>query len=107
MIDAFKSISLFILGAFEAGMVGTTGTGQTKEHAQIIRSFGLEHIIVAINKLDSVAYSKERFDMIKLQLGPFLRSCGFKESGLKWVPLSAMDNQNLVAPASAACLTSW
>jgi elongation factor 1 alpha-like protein len=95
------------IGAFEAGMVGMTGTGQTKEHAQIIRSFGLEHIIVAINKLDSVEYSKEIFDLIKLQLGPFLRSCGFKESGLKWIPLSAMENQNLVAPASDARLSSW
>ncbi|XP_078176505.1 uncharacterized protein LOC144569879 isoform X2 [Carex rostrata] len=95
------------IGAFEAGMVGMTGTGQTKEHAQIIRSFGLEHIIVAINKLDSVEYSKEIFDSIKLQLGPFLRSCGFKGSGLKWIPLSAMENQNLITPASDSRLSSW
>ncbi|KAJ4773731.1 Elongation factor 1-alpha [Rhynchospora pubera] len=95
------------IGAFEAGMVGMTGMGQTKEHAQIIRSFGLEHIIVAINKLDSVEYSQGRFDLIKLQLGSFLRSCGFKESGLKWVPLSTMENQNLVEPPSDVRLLSW
>ncbi|KAJ3689268.1 hypothetical protein LUZ61_018432 [Rhynchospora tenuis] len=95
------------IGAFEAGMVGMTGMGQTKEHAQIIRSFGLEHLIVAVNKLDSVEYSQERFDLIKLQLGSFLRSCGFKESGLKWVPLSTMENQNLVARPSDVRLSSW
>ncbi|XP_078153949.1 uncharacterized protein LOC144549066 [Carex rostrata] len=95
------------IGACEAGVVGMTGMDQTKEHAQIVRSFGLEHIIVAINKLDSEEYSKRIFDSIKFQLDPFFRSCGFKESALKWIPLSAMENQNLIAPASDARLSSW
>ncbi|KAL5982951.1 hypothetical protein ACLOJK_017031 [Asimina triloba] len=49
------------IGSFEAGMEGHGG-GQTKEHAQLIRSFGVEQIIVAVNKMDVVEYSKERFD---------------------------------------------
>ncbi|KAF3795994.1 hypothetical protein EJ110_NYTH02708 [Nymphaea thermarum] len=32
-----------------------------------------------------------------MQLCGFLRSCGFKESHISWVPLSVMENQNLVA----------
>ncbi|XP_058097737.1 uncharacterized protein LOC131242843 isoform X2 [Magnolia sinica] len=94
------------IGSFEAGMEGNGG-GQTKEHAQLIRSFGVEQIIVAVNKMDVVEYSKERFDNIKLQLGTFLRLCGFKESLMMWIPLSAMENQNLVAAASDARLSSW
>ncbi|CAI9300068.1 unnamed protein product [Lactuca saligna] len=93
------------LGAFEAGI--DSAGGQTREHAQLIRSFGVDQIIVSVNKMDAVQYSKERFDNIKLQLGVFLRSCNFKDSNVTWVPLSAMENQNLVAPPSDARLLSW
>ncbi|KAK8945373.1 Elongation factor 1-alpha [Platanthera guangdongensis] len=92
-------------GSFEAGM-GSHDVGQTKEHAQLIRSFGVEQIIVAVNKLDTVGYSQERFDYIKVQLASFLRSCGFKEKLITWIPLSAMENQNLVNLASNDQL-SW
>jgi elongation factor 1 alpha-like protein len=94
-------------GSFESGMGGVNGVGQTKEHAQLIRSFGVEHLIVAVNKMDSVDYSEERFSDVKSQLGIFLRSCGYKESAISWVPLSAMENENLVAGASDTRLTSW
>ncbi|OAY72742.1 HBS1-like protein [Ananas comosus] len=93
-------------GSFEAGMDGY-GVGQTKEHAQLVRSFGVEQIIVAVNKMDVVGYSKERFDFIKSHLGGFLRTCGFKDSSIIWVPLSAIENQNLITPASDVRLSSW
>ncbi|KAM1013531.1 hypothetical protein FF1_043461 [Malus domestica] len=93
------------VGAFEAGMDG--GKGQTREHAQLIRSFGVDQIIVAVNKMDIVEYSKDRFDLIKQTLGTFLRSCGFRDSLVSWIPLSAMENQNLVAAPSDVRLSSW
>ncbi|KAL5559374.1 hypothetical protein UlMin_035585 [Ulmus minor] len=93
------------IGSFEAGM--DSMKGQTREHAQLIRSFGVEQIIVAINKMDVIEYSKDRFDLIKQQLGIFLRSCGFKDSSVSWIPLSAMENQNLVAAPSDVRFLSW
>ncbi|XP_019055580.1 PREDICTED: elongation factor 1-alpha isoform X2 [Nelumbo nucifera] len=93
------------VGSFETGM--DSNGGQTREHAQLIRSFGVDEIIVGINKMDAVSYSKERFDTIKMQLGTFLRSCGFKDSFVSWIPLSAMENQNLVKAASDIRLSSW
>lgn len=92
------------LGSFEAG-IDATG-GQTREHAQLIRSFGVDQIIVLVNKMDVVDYSKERFDFVEQKLGALLRSCGFKESSIAWVPASAMENQNLVEKSSDAQL-SW
>ncbi|KAJ4707683.1 putative Elongation factor 1-alpha [Melia azedarach] len=92
-------------GAFEVGM--DTTKGQTREHAQLVRSFGVDQLIVAVNKMDAVQYSKERFDSIKLRLGTFLRSCGFKDSSVTWIPLSAMENQNLVTAPDDAKLLSW
>ncbi|KAG2575706.1 hypothetical protein PVAP13_7KG374300 [Panicum virgatum] len=94
------------IGSFEAGM-GVNGIGQTKEHSQLIRSFGVENLIVAVNKMDMVEYSKDRFNFVKSQLGIFLRSCGFKDSSITWVPLSAMANENLMTTASDSRLLSW
>ncbi|ESW31507.1 hypothetical protein PHAVU_002G243900 [Phaseolus vulgaris] len=93
------------LGSFEAGMDGNKG--QTREHAQLIRSFGVDRVIVAVNKMDAVAYSNDRFNFIRKQLGGFLHSCGFKESSLSWIPMSAMENQNLEASPSDTRFKNW
>ncbi|XP_038898329.1 HBS1-like protein isoform X3 [Benincasa hispida] len=93
------------VGAFEAGMDGSKG--QTREHVQLIRSFGVDQIIVAVNKMDVVGYSKDRYEFIKHQLGTFIRSCGYKDSSLSWIPLSAMANQNLVTAPSDVQFLSW
>ncbi|KAL6175858.1 hypothetical protein ACLB2K_052496 [Fragaria x ananassa] len=91
-------------GAFDAGMKG----GQTKEHAQIIKSFGVKQIVVAVNKMDVVGYSKDRFDEIKHTLGTYFSgSCRFEESAVCWVPLSAMENQNMVSAPGDERLLSW
>lgn len=95
-------------GAFEAGMEGEgQGVGQTKEHTQLVRSFGVEQIVVAVNKMDMVDFSEDRFNSIKASLRPFLRQCGFKDSGIRWIPLSAMENENLVTPPTKEQLKLW
>ncbi|XP_078436941.1 translation elongation factor EF1A/initiation factor IF2gamma family protein isoform X2 [Wolffia australiana] len=91
-------------GAFEAGM---EGGGQTREHAQLVRSFGVDQMVVVVNKMDLVGYAQERFCTIKAHLAQFLRSCGFKEASITWVPLSSMENQNLIEPPSDPRICSW
>ncbi|KAF3542092.1 hypothetical protein F2Q69_00018669, partial [Brassica cretica] len=93
------------IGAFEAGFDNLKG--QTREHARVLRGFGVEQVIVAVNKMDIVGYSKERFELIKQHVGSFLHSCRFKESSLTWIPLSAVENQNLVASPLESRLSSW
>ncbi|CAM6125926.1 unnamed protein product [Calypogeia fissa] len=96
------------LGAFEAGLSGDGQSGgQTREHAQLARSLGVEQLIVAVNKMDAVDYSQQRYKSIKGSLQPFLKQCGFKESAVRWIPVSAIDGQNLTAPSSTTSLTSW
>lgn len=96
------------LGAFEAGLSGEGhNSGQTREHAQLARSLGVEQLIVAVNKMDTVDYSEQRYKYIRGSLQPFLKQCGFKESSVRWIPVSAIDGQNLIAPASTTSLTSW
>ncbi|KAK1759528.1 Hsp70 protein-domain-containing protein [Echria macrotheca] len=82
-------------GAFESGL-----KGQTREHSLLIRSMGVSRIIVAINKLDTVGWSRERFDEIKHQVSGFLSATGFQAKNISFVPVSGLHGDNLVNRSS-------
>lgn len=91
-------------GEFETGFdLG----GQTREHALLVRSLGVSQLAVAINKLDTVNWSQERFDEIKQKLGTFLKQAGFRESDVTYVPCSGLTGQNLVNKPTEEALTKW
>jgi len=70
--------------------------GQTKEHAILARSLGIEQLVVAVNKLDLEEWSKEKFDSIKEELTSFLRKIGFSSSCLFFVPVCGFNGENLI-----------
>lgn len=91
-------------GEFETGFdLG----GQTREHALLVRSLGVNQLAVAINKLDTVSWSKDRFDEIVQKLKAFLKQAGFKESDVTFVPCSGLTGQNLVKPPTENELLLW
>ena len=99
-------------GAFESGFrdgsngdsetggggVGVSSAvgGQTREHVRLARSLGVEHLIVAVSKMDACAYSQARFEEIKGALAPFMRKSGFADDAVAWTPVSGADGTNLV-----------
>jgi len=92
-------------GGFEAGF---EGDGQTKEHALLVRSLGVAQLVVAINKLDCVDWSKERFDEVVGKLAAFLKQAGFKDKNVWYVPCSGMTGENLIGRVDDACpLYAW
>ncbi|XP_050316410.1 protein HBS1 isoform X2 [Anthonomus grandis grandis] len=91
-------------GEFETGFdLG----GQTREHALLVRSLGVTQLAVAINKLDTVSWSKERFDEIVQKLKSFLKQAGFKENDVTFVPCSGLTGQNLIKPPTENELLEW
>ncbi|KAG9302906.1 hypothetical protein G9A89_022322 [Geosiphon pyriformis] len=80
-------------GEFEAGF---EANGQTKEHALLVRSLGVQQLVVAINKLDVVKWSKERFQEIETKLNGFLTQVGFKRDKVAFIPCSGMTGENLL-----------
>ncbi|KAI1387378.1 P-loop containing nucleoside triphosphate hydrolase protein [Hypoxylon trugodes] len=88
-------------GAFEAGL-----KGQTREHALLLRSMGVSRIIVAVNKLDTVGWSRERFDEISQQVSGFLTATGFQLKNVSFVPVSGLQGDNIVHKSTDAD-ASW
>ncbi|KFA63578.1 hypothetical protein S40285_04114 [Stachybotrys chlorohalonatus IBT 40285] len=78
-------------GAYEKGL-----KGQTREHVLLLRSLGLQRIIVAVNKLDMVGWSKERFDEIAQQVSGFLTGLGFQDKHITFIPISGLNGSNIV-----------
>ncbi|KAI8873085.1 hypothetical protein GQ42DRAFT_47313 [Ramicandelaber brevisporus] len=94
-------------GEFEAGF---SGRGQSKEHALLLRSLGVVHLVVAVNKLDTQDWSQVRFNEIcENYLLPYLSTqVGFKKNNIVFVPVSGLQGINIVdRPANVNELTSW
>lgn len=100
-------------GGFEAGFeeapagMGSLGGGQTREHAQLARSLGVEQLAVVVSKLDVCEYDQQRYEHIRAQLLPFLKACGFRESCIQWLPAVGPQGENLVQPPKDPRLASW
>ncbi|KAF9347262.1 hypothetical protein BGX26_001248 [Mortierella sp. AD094] len=81
-------------GEFESGF---DANGQTKEHALLARSLGVQQLVVAVNKLDAVKWSEARFLEIVQKLEQFLvKDASFKKSNLVFIPCSGFTGENLV-----------
>lgn len=66
------------------------------EHAILARSLGVTQLIVAINQMDTVQWSQDRYEMIKREVLAFLKKVGFKDTQLSFVPCSGLSGENLV-----------
>ncbi|MFT3843239.1 MAG: GTP-binding protein [Myxococcaceae bacterium] len=70
---------------------------QTRRHAYILKLLGVPHVAVAVNKMDAVGYSKERFEQLRDELQRYLGGFGFQS--LEFFPVSARRGDNLLQPS--------
>ncbi|PNS15003.1 HBS1-like protein [Sphaceloma murrayae] len=101
---AMADFALLVVDAgansFAAGL-----KGQTREHAQIVRSHKLEKIIVVVNKMDSVSWSKDAFNSVMDQTTSFLAEQLFNPADVIFVPVSGLSGENITArPGSSNAL---
>ncbi|MCC6054293.1 MAG: translation elongation factor EF-1 subunit alpha [Thermosphaera sp.] len=90
-------------GEFEAGM---SAEGQTREHALLARTMGINQLIVAVNKMDATEppYSEKRYKEVVEILSKFLKSIGYDVSKIPFIPISAWTGENLIERSP---LTPW
>ncbi|OUT56992.1 Bifunctional enzyme CysN/CysC [Stieleria bergensis] len=67
---------------------------QTKRHSFIVSLLGIRHVVVAINKMDLVDFSQERFDEICDEYRSFATRLDLPD--LHFIPISALNGDNVV-----------
>ena len=67
---------------------------QTKRHSTIARLLQIEHVVVAVNKMDLVDYDRSVYERIVKAYGEFAQSLGLKDTTA--IPLSALAGDNVV-----------
>ena len=67
---------------------------QTRRHSFITSLLGIKHVIVAINKMDLMDFSKDVFDGIKKDYLEFAAT--LEQGEVKFIPISALNGDNVV-----------
>lgn len=88
---------------------------QTRRHSYIAALLGIKHLVVAVNKMDLVGYSQDRFDEIRNEYLSFTeqlfreqlsidkssnRNHHHNQQDIQFVPLSALRGDNVVTVSS-------
>ncbi|NLG78154.1 MAG: sulfate adenylyltransferase subunit CysN [Xanthomonadaceae bacterium] len=67
---------------------------QTRRHSYIVSLLGIKHVVLAINKMDLVGFSKEIFDAIVQEYRDFSEQVGLEH--VTAIPLSALKGDNML-----------
>eukprot|EP01138_Halocafeteria_seosinensis_P002453 gb/GECG01002510.1/.p1 GENE.gb/GECG01002510.1/~~gb/GECG01002510.1/.p1 ORF type:complete len:635 (+),score=84.35 gb/GECG01002510.1/:1-1905(+) len=90
--DAAILVVSVIDNEFQAGL---EKGGQTREHAILVRSFGITKLVVALNKIDKINWDKSQYDKVTEKLLKYLGRAGFRSENIRFVPVSGLSGWNL------------
>lgn len=84
---SFADLAVILVDASQGVLV------QTRRHARICKLMGINYFVFAVNKMDLVDYSKERFDEIQKQIDELKNELSL--NNVKIIPLSATEGDNV------------
>lgn len=71
---------------------------QTRRHTYLAALLGIPHLVIAVNKMDLVDWSEERYWEIRDEMEDFIPKLDvFRD--VKFIPLSALNGDNVVEPS--------
>ncbi len=72
---------------------------QTRRHSFLASLLGVPHVVLAVNKMDMVEYSKQRFEEIVGEYKRFAAQLNLHD--VRCIPLSALNGDNVVEKSAA------
>jgi bifunctional enzyme CysN/CysC len=72
---------------------------QTRRHSYLVSLLGIRHVVLAVNKMDLVSYSQERFARIQDDYRSFANRIGLTD--VTCIPVCAVSGDNVVEPSAA------
>ena len=67
---------------------------QTRRHSYLVSLIGIRHVVVAVNKMDLVGYSREVFDRIEREYREFAARIGLDD--ITVMPISGVKGDNII-----------
>uniref|UniRef100_A0A6B2L376 Tr-type G domain-containing protein n=1 Tax=Arcella intermedia TaxID=1963864 RepID=A0A6B2L376_9EUKA len=89
---------------FEAGIMKG---GMTREESIIAYSCGVRQFIVAVNKMDTVGYSEQRFKEVSTEIINILKKYGIAQEKIAAIPVSGYVGDNLICVSKVPELGWW
>ena len=68
---------------------------QTKEHIWLLRTMGVKHLAVLINKMDVVEYSEEKFNKTIAEVKDVIKQAGYSPDTTPFIAASALMGDNI------------
>jgi len=96
--DFVKNMITGTSQADAAVLVVDVGSGiqpQTREHAFLAKTLGINQFIIAMNKMDAVKYDEGKYKAVKEELSTLLKSIGYKVDEIPFIPVSAYEGDNI------------
>ncbi|RDY30585.1 sulfate adenylyltransferase subunit 1 [Lachnotalea glycerini] len=84
---SFAQLAIILVDAEQGVLV------QTRRHSRICSLMGIQHYVFAVNKMDLVLYSQERFNQIKENILALAKELSLKN--IKIIPVSATQGDNV------------
>lgn len=75
---------------------------QSKRHGYLLHLLGVDQIVVAVNKMDLIGYSEEKFNEIKKEYTAYLKSIDVTPKFI--IPISARQGDNIISSSEN---TKW
>jgi elongation factor 1-alpha len=69
---------------------------QTQEHVFLARTLGINELIVAVNKMDTVDYDENRYREVIAEVEDLLNQVRFDTADASFIPISALEGDNIV-----------
>ena len=68
---------------------------QTKEHAYLAKTLGIDQLVVAVNKMDLVNYGEDGYNEIKDEVSQMIQGVGYDTSDIHFVPISSFEGEGV------------
>ncbi len=76
--------------------------GQAREHAFLLKTLGVNQLVVVINKMDdqTVKYSEKMYNDAKMDVENLLKASGYNTAKIRFIPVSGWTGENLIKPST-------
>ena len=89
---SFADLAVILVDAKQGVLI------QTKRHARICALMGIKHFVFAVNKMDLVGYSEERFNKINAQIAELTKELSLADVVV--IPVSATEGDNVTTKSA-------